>query len=45
MDILKELKKDVSMLSNFSQEKRYELFDNKTELDLIERVVAHEPSG
>ena len=35
------IKKDVSTFSFVSQEKRYELFDNNTEFELIEKIVAH----
>lgn len=35
------IKKDVSTLSYVSREKRYELFDNNTEIDLIKKVVEH----
>lgn len=35
------VKKDVNTLSYVSEEKRYKLFDGKTELALIEKVVAH----
>ena len=38
------INKNVSALSYVSQEKRYELFDDKTEIELIERVVTHMPS-
>lgn len=38
---LNAVKRDVSTLSYLSQEKRYELFNEKTELNLIERVVNH----
>lgn len=37
------IKKDVNTLLFVSQEKRYELFDNNTEIDLIEKIVAHNP--
>lgn len=38
---LKAIKKDVGTLSYVSHEKRYKLFDEKTEFALIERIVAH----
>ena len=37
------IKKDVNTLSFVSQEKRYELFDNDTGIDLIEKIVEHNP--
>lgn len=37
------IKKDVNILSFISQKKRYELFDDSTEIDLIEKIVAHNP--
>ena len=37
------VKKDVSTLSFVSLKKRTELFDNNTEIDLIEKIVAHDP--
>ncbi len=37
------VKKDVSTLSYVLQEKRFELFDDNTEIDLIEKIVAHNP--
>ena len=37
------VKKDVSTLSFVSLEKRSEWFDNNTEIDLIEKIVAHNP--
>lgn len=35
------VKKDVNALSYISREKRYELFDDNTEIDLIEKIVAN----
>lgn len=35
------VKKDVNTLSYVSEEKRYKLFDKKTKLALIEKIVAH----
>lgn len=43
MICINAIKKDVNTLSFVSQEKRYELFDDNTEIDLIEKIVAHNP--
>ncbi|MCH5265387.1 MAG: DUF4116 domain-containing protein [Lachnospiraceae bacterium] len=43
MICINAVKKDVNTLLYISQEKRYELFDDNTEIDLIEKIVAHNP--
>lgn len=43
MICINAVKKDVSTLSYVSQEKRYELFDDNTEIDLIEKIVVYNP--
>ena len=40
---IKAIKKDVSALSLVPYEKRHELFENNTEIELIEKIVAYNP--